>query len=196
MPQCIEKKCPAGLQCDLNQLLCICDSANTAKVSFEMVDYTCVYFDPSCTPTNSAPCTGLLRSYVCHTKGSCQSAGASAGDNKGKACCVPGTDEPVGVPVCGQCDTVGKRDAASAVYCSCRCDVATGDPPEPDFNFCTCPSGFTCSEVRPNFGVSGGADAQLNGKYCIKDGTEFVNAASCGHVQGNSDSPCHGMGLN
>jgi hypothetical protein len=193
---CVPMNCPAGLTCDYDQLICVCDSATTAKVTFENIDYQCLYFDPSCTPTNSTPCTGLLRSYVCHTKSSCQTAGASVADNQGKACCVPGSDEPVGVPVCGQCAAAGNRNAASAVYCSCRCAVADGDPPEPDFNFCTCPSGFTCSQVRPDFGVTGGADAQLNGKYCIKDSTAFVDIASCGSVQGNSESPCHGTPVN
>jgi hypothetical protein len=193
---CVQVHCPAGLQCDLNQLICVCDTTNTAMVTFENVNYSCVKFDPSCTPTTSAPCTGLATSYVCHTRGSCQTAGASAADNQGKGCCVPGTDEPVGVPVCGQCDAAGKRDAAQAVYCSCRCDVADGDPPEPDFNFCSCPSGFTCSQVRPDLGVSGGADKQLNGKYCIKTGTEFMGAASCGSVAGNHDKPCIGQNAN
>jgi hypothetical protein len=192
-PNCLEVKCPAGLTCDTNQLICVCDSAKTPTVSFEGVNYACVYFDPACKPTTSAPCSGYLQSYVCHAEGACQTAGASVADNQGKACCVPGTGKPVGFPVCGQCDATGKRDAAQAVYCSCRCGVADGDPPEPDFNFCTCPSGFTCSELRPDFHLTGGADAELNGKYCMKDGTEFTGPASCGFVQGNHDAPCKGI---
>jgi hypothetical protein len=192
-PSCVQVPCPAGLQCDTSQNLCVCDSTTTATVSFEGVSYACAFFDPACTPTGGKPCTGLLRSYVCHARGACQTAGGSLADNQGKDCCVPGTDTPVGVPVCGQCDAAGKRDAPSAVYCSCRCGVADGDPAEPDFNFCTCPTGFTCSEVRPDLGVTNGADKQLNGKYCIKEGSAFVDTAACGFIQGNSDVPCLGI---
>ena len=84
------------------------------------------------------------------------------------------------------------RAAATRVYCSCRCDVADGDPPEPDFNFCTCPSGFTCSELRDDLKL--GAAQQLTGKYCVKDDTAYQNtdAATC-TVSGALDASCSGV---
>jgi hypothetical protein len=118
----------------------------------------------------------------------CQTEGGSVAENEGKACCVPGSDAPVGVPVCGQCDAASNRDAAQTVYCSCRCDVADGDPPEPDFEFCACPGGFTCSQIRSDLALG---DPQLTGKYCVKDGTAFgATAPTCGASTGNHGAPC------
>ena len=133
--------------------------------------YTC---DP-----NSKQC----KSYVCHTKNNGQRAG---GPNKRtQDCCIPGTDTPVSTEVCGQCASRSNRDAAGSVYCSCRCDVATGDAKDPNFNYCTCPSGYECSPIRPDLGpvIS---DTQLTGKYCIKSGSAYPNdlGASCGQVAG------------
>jgi hypothetical protein len=190
-PSCVPVLCPLGSQCDPDLGVCTCDANSTATVKFEGVAYGCKALDPACSPS-SARCTGLLQSYVCHAPGSCQSASATPAQNQGKACCLPGTDTPVNVPVCGQCDAAGKRDAPSAVYCSCRCGVADGDPPEPDFNFCTCPSGFTCSPFRPDVGLP--IDKELNGKYCVKDGTEFQGTSACGFVAGEHDAPCLGVG--
>jgi hypothetical protein len=112
--------------------------------------------------------------------------------DEGKACCVPGTDTPVDVEVCGQCTTATKRDAAQAVYCSCRCDVADGEPADPNFNFCECPTGYTCSQIRPNVGLG---DKQLTGKYCIKEGTVFAGESDCKFSQGNSN-PLQCKGVN
>jgi len=117
------------------------------------------------TPFQCDAKTKQCKSYVCHVEGSCQTAD---GDNDGKACCVPGTDIPVAPSVCGQCNEDDSRDAANAVYCSCRCGVAEGETDDGTFNFCECPEGFECSEVRKNLGLG---DAQLTGKYCIKNGT-------------------------
>jgi len=115
----------------------------------------------------------------------------SGEEDKNKACCIPGTDTPVDVEVCGQCAGDSKRDAAQAVYCSCRCDVADGEPPDPNFNFCECPTGYTCSQIRPNVGLG---DKQLTGKYCIKEGTEFVTEGTCGAVQGHYNATqCKGV---
>lgn len=110
-------------------------------------------------------------SYVCHKPGSCQvpkddPAAGSNGEDKG--CCVPGTDIPVAPSVCGQCAEDDSRDAPNAVYCSCRCGVAEGEPEDPNFNFCECPEGFECSELRKDIGLG---DSQLTGKYCVKAGT-------------------------
>ena len=193
-PSCVPQMCPAGLTCDPALGVCTCDSTNSPTLKLEGATYGCGYLDPACTPSRDHPCFGLLRSYVCHAPGSCQTAGAATADNQGKACCVPGTDAPVDVPVCGQCASEGRRDAASAVYCSCRCGVADGDPPEPDFNFCTCPGGFTCSEIRPDFGLTG-ADKQLNGRYCIKEGSAFTNTAACGLAAGYNGSACVGLAV-
>jgi hypothetical protein len=121
----------------------------------------------------------------------CQSATSTDAD-KDKPCCVPGTDTGIDSEVCGQCGTTSKRDAAQAVYCSCRCDVADGQPADPNFNFCECPTGYTCSQIRPFVGLG---DANLSGKYCIKEGTEFVNEGDCGSVQGHFNATqCKGIG--
>lgn len=134
---------------------------------------------------------GSAKRYVCHVPGACQSADAKPSQNEGKDCCIPGTDKPVTVPVCGQCDSESRRSAAEAVYCSCRCGVADGEPDEPNFPFCACPDGFTCSQIRPKLGFG---DERLNGKYCIKEGSEYVHGASCGVVAGNHEFPCNGVG--
>lgn len=119
----------------------------------------------------------------------CQQLGAKKTENAGKACCVPGTDKPVTVPVCGQClgdDDVGRtRDAENAVYCSCRCGVAEDEPPDPNFNFCTCPADFECVEIRKNLGIG---DEKITGKFCIKKDTTFEGDQQCGRVDGYQDS--------
>jgi hypothetical protein len=189
---CMPLSCPAGLTCDPARKLCTCDSSSPA-VTVAGVSYGCGYFDPSCVPSASAPCAGLPTSYLCHAAGACQTAGATPAQNEGKVCCVPGSDTPVGVSVCGQCDAASQRDAEEAVYCSCRCAVADGDPPEPDFEFCACPTGFSCSEIRPDLHLT---DQQLTGKYCVKAGTASNgdSAVTCGIVAGNHASPCAGLG--
>jgi hypothetical protein len=118
--------------------------------------------------------TKQFRAFFCHKTGNCQTADpAAAKDNcdasgNPKDCCVPGTDIPVQAEVSGQCD--GNRSADNAVYCSCRCDVAPGQPKDPNFNFCSCPTGFSCSLIRPFEGLG---QPELAGSYCIKTGTEF-----------------------
>lgn len=124
-------------------------------------------------------------SYACHEENDCQQVGATAEENAGKACCLPGSDTPITTPVCGQCrGQAGKatRDADNAVYCSCRCGVAEGEPEDPNFNFCTCPDGFECSEIRKNVGLG---DLKITGKYCIKLDTAYdANGDQCGQVDG------------
>src|SRR5262249_17842881 len=122
-----------GAECDPRRQFCVCGAATTPPPGYH------------CTMEDGV---ALMKRFVCHTPGACQSADRDAANNAGKACCMPGTDTPIGAAVCGQCDAHSKRDAAAAVYCSCRCGVADGDPAEPDFDFCTCPSGFTCSQIR------------------------------------------------
>jgi hypothetical protein len=125
-------------------------------------------------------------SYACHTPGDCQDSSAEPEKNKGKACCLPGTDTPVTTAVCGQCKGQAgnaTRDADAAVYCSCRCGVAEGQPDDPNFNFCTCPDGFECSEIRRNVGLG---DEKITGKYCILAGTAYdTNKDQCGLVDGH-----------
>jgi hypothetical protein len=192
-PSCVPARCPTGLTCDQDLGVCTCDSRDSPTFSQDGESYACAYFDASCVPGGSAPCTGVLQSYLCHAEGSCQTEGGTAADNQGKACCVPGTAQPVGVPVCGQCDPATSRDAASSVYCSCRCDVADGAPAEPDFNFCTCESGFTCTEIRPNLDLG---SPELNGKYCVKSGSAYDGSLNetCGVVAGYHGAPCAGIG--
>jgi hypothetical protein len=192
-PSCAPMPCPTGLTCDPSRGVCTCDSAKSATLTVDGTAYACSYFDATCVPTGEKACTGVLQNYLCHTPGACQTEGASPADNQGKACCAPGSDTPIGVSVCGQCNPSTNRDADHAVYCSCRCGVADGDPPEPNFNFCACPDGFTCSEIRPDLEQS---DQQITGKYCIKDGSAFTDASeTCGVVSGNHDAPCVGIGL-
>jgi hypothetical protein len=121
--------------------------------------------------------TKQFRSFICHKPNNCQHELLEGTDpkdncdnNQPKACCIPGTDIPVGVPVCGQCGDSSSRGAQKSVYCSCRCDVAEGQEKDPDFNFCECPTGFSCTEIRPDVGLG---DAQIAGKYCIQEGTEY-----------------------
>ncbi len=137
-------------------------------------------------PLQTPPAAGYIcdtkthqyRAFLCHKKNNCQQIGASTSkncnsDNTPKDCCVPGTDQPIATEVCGQCD--GDRSADQAVYCSCRCDVAPGQAKDPNFNFCTCPTGFTCSAIRPFEGLG---DPELAGSYCVKTGTEFKDEAT------------------
>lgn len=137
-----------------------------------------------------ADCPAPKTSLVWHVPGECQTADGGK-SNEGKACCIPGTDTPTVEVVCGQCVDTTKRDANSSVYCSCRCGVADGEPDDPDFNFCDCPDGFECSEIRRNVGLG---DEQIAGKYCIKKGTAYSGAGQCGTANGylNKSDGCEG----
>lgn len=186
--------CPEGLQCDVKRRICGCTQGTTLNG----IAYFCDTSD-----TTSGSNLGTLKSYVCHAPGNCQSSTSEVDDvkNATQQCCVPGTDTPVSVSVCGQCQAESQRNADKAVYCSCRCcpkcckglpDGGTGEPCEtdekacgeacdPNFNFCSCPNGFTCTSIRPNVGLG---DAQLTGAYCIKDGSAFTNTGKCGIIKG------------
>jgi len=59
-----------------------------------------------------------------------------------------------------------QRSAQDTVYCSCRCKG-----PDPNANYCECPSGYECSELVKELGLPG--RAQLAGSYCIKQGTAY-----------------------
>jgi hypothetical protein len=181
-----EKTCPAGTACDETRKVCACISGGVGKDGYH------------CLPSNptDAKSVSVFKSFVCHTPGSCQAAGADPKTDLAKACCVPGTDTPTTTSVCGQCTgssaAKSQRSADLSVYCSCRCGVADGaTDPEPNFNFCECPTGFSCSQVRPDVGIG---DPLLAGKYCIKEGSEFKGntVTECGKVIGNKDSTCEG----
>jgi hypothetical protein len=125
---------------------------------------------------------------LCATK-VCSKPKAEADEAGEQRCYVPGTDDPVAVPVCAQCDPTSNRHAEDAVYCSCRCGVAEGDEKDDNFNFCDCPEGFECKEIRKNVGLG---DKQITGKYCVKQGTEFIDESRCGQVQGFWGTQCSG----
>jgi hypothetical protein len=59
-----------------------------------------------------------------------------------------------------------ERRANDTVYCSCRCAG-----PDKKSKYCECPSGFSCELLND---VPLGA-SQLEGSYCVKNGTQFQN---------------------
>lgn len=71
------------------------------------------------------------------------------------------------------------RLAAQTVYCSCRCANGNGLTND-NANYCSCPSGFTCTQLINPVGT---ADPDLAGAYCIKKGTDYAAASAC-------DLPC------
>jgi hypothetical protein len=74
-----------------------------------------------------------------------------------------GNIDAITVPVAAQ---LLDRSAQDTVYCSCRCKG-----PDPNANYCECPSGYECSELVKELGLPG--RAQLAGSYCIKQGTAY-----------------------
>jgi hypothetical protein len=77
------------------------------------------------------------------------------------SCLMPGTTDPVPIPVTPQ--LVDRRDT-QAVYCSCRCN-GTGS----GATYCQCPSGMHCQAVMPDYEVG---LSNIAGSYCVKDGTD------------------------
>jgi hypothetical protein len=77
------------------------------------------------------------------------------------------------------------RMPASTVYCSCRCQNALGraDDGAP---YCTCPSGYTCSQAVP--AIEPG-DPRAGG-YCIKNGTAYSPSTACANVCYPGATPC------
>ena len=71
--------------------------------------------------------------------------------------------DEIKVPVAPQ---LLERNAQDTVYCSCRCKG-----PDPNANYCECPSGYECAELVKELGLPG--RAQLAGSYCIKQGTVY-----------------------
>jgi hypothetical protein len=87
--------------------------------------------------------------------------------------------DAIEVPVAPQ---LLERTAQDTVYCSCRCKG-----PDPNANYCECPSGYECSELVKELGLPG--RAQLAGSYCIKQGTAYslrnLGASECRSEQAN-----------
>lgn len=188
-PDCdpAQDTCPAGTKCDAKRKVCACISGGVGKEG-----YHCLLSNEK-----DANSISVLKTFVCHKPGDCQTAASDPKADTNKACCVPGTDTPTTTSVCGQCsgNSSGKshRSADQAVYCSCRCGVADGAKDlEPDFNFCECPTGFSCEQVRPDVGIG---DHLLTGKYCLKDDTKFSGnqLTECTTVVGHIDPTCQGQ---
>jgi hypothetical protein len=122
-----------------------------------------------------------------------------------KGCVTPGTN----VPVDGKDNTGAyvnttamalvqaqcvERTATDAVYCSCRCANVNGQTND-GANYCTCPDGFTCTQLVPSIGA---ADQGLTGAYCVKSSAPYEpnvctgapdtlcqpDAGNCGTAQG------------
>jgi hypothetical protein len=165
-----------GRVCDQEGNFCRCQGDNDCP---ETLGYRCCQ-DDSCGERRN-----LCTIDICSIPGD---------DNR---CYVPGTDIPIAVPVCAQCAKESVRDAdpesPDAVYCSCRCGPPEENPSPADenFNFCDCPEGFVCEEIRKNVGLG---DAQLAGKYCVRQDTTFIDEAraNCGTVQGYWGPQCSG----
>jgi hypothetical protein len=220
-PTCQAVPCPVGaggtaLSCDPNLQVCTCTTSDAGTI--QGVNFVCERAN-----SNDQNSPQVLRAYVCHKPNQCQTvADGTTTKNQingvPKDCCIPGTDEPVAVSVCGQCDPKSKRNADQAVYCSCRCcapccdpsikDEATADMQgcsldasncgsncDPNFNYCSCPSGFTCTLIRKNVGLG---DTELAGAYCIKQGSAYNTTSmggDCGNVVGYAAGQnCFGMG--
>lgn len=121
------------------------------------------------------------------------------GLNGNPPCHIPGTagstnpKDLVNVKVNPQCSD---RRAQDTVYCSCRCAGS-----DPNGRYCKCPSGYNCSDIGlPDLGPTFG-QAELAGKYCVKQNTEFspnqgmsdscgklpcgTNAGDCGNADGS-----------
>lgn len=132
--------------------------------------------------------------YQCENN-QCVTRVCSLGDPESDSahCYVPGTSIPVVPEVCAQCESASNRDAENAVYCSCRCGPPEENPDAADdnFNFCDCPDGYVCEEIRPNVGLG---DPLLAGKYCIKEGTQYTVTAQCGTRKGpGGGTQCEGV---
>ena len=178
-----------GGAAELNASLCesgVCNSPqNTCQCTS---DAQCPQF------TACDPVTQECTQYVCHTAGECQTPDATDAENAGKGCCAGDSDVPLQGEVCGQCQKGSGRNAAEDIYCSCRCGLADGAPPDGG-DLCACPFGFECSLIRADAAIS---DVDhLAGKYCIKQGTAYTDPDQCGSVSGHfSPYKCDGTPAN
>ena len=154
-----------GNVCDQEGRFCRCSSGQCPDNYF-------------CQGDESEPNAFLCNISVC-------SPGPNENPDEEENCFIPGTEIPVAVEVCSQCATDSNRNADNSVYCSCRCGPPSVGASEADdsFNFCECPEGFACSEIRPSLGLG---DPNIAGSYCIRVGTEFDDTqatAQCGARQ-------------
>ena len=141
--------CPYGQNSDGSGLPTV-DSATGG--AFPQTDANCPSDNPQCVVRCAIPGGDP-------TKGSDQIAGNPA-------------DPKTGATVEPQCVD---REAANTVYCSCRCANADGKTDD-GANYCSCPDGFTCSQlVNP----VGSANLELAGAYCIKKDTEYQSYGAC-----------------
>jgi hypothetical protein len=92
-------------------------------------------------------------------------------------------DPSVGYTVNPQCLD---RTADKTVYCSCRCADINGS--QSGGNFCTCPDGFTCTQLVSS--LSAQSDQGLTGAYCIKNGTAFGTGSTAQVASGCSGNYC------
>jgi hypothetical protein len=104
-------------------------------------------------------------------------------------CLIPGSTSVSADPVTGDTITGAAGDpnggyvspqcidrlAADTVYCSCRCANADGKTDD-GANYCTCPDGFTCSQL---ISPTGTGNEGLTGAFCIKKATEYTAFNSC-----------------
>jgi hypothetical protein len=183
--------CPRGQEqpqaCHRNSTAGPCPGGQICMDS-TVLDVSCGN-DAECPTTGAFDCEGGR----CVERVCAPETGPAASPEEDTRCWVPGTNIPVSVPVCGQCNSESKRDKDNAVYCSCRCGLAEGEDPDApenaNFNFCDCPKGFECKEIRKNVGLG---DPLISGKYCIKETTEYVSENNCGTVQGFHSAFCKG----
>jgi hypothetical protein len=63
------------------------------------------------------------------------------------------------------------RTADVAVYCSCSCAISGSTE---DSNYCTCPTGFTCTVLESPLG----GPLPMSGAFCVEDGTEYEGGTS------------------
>ena len=100
-------------------------------------------------------------------------------------CCTPGVPQPVtgplgptGTPTAATGEAVDpqyvERTADKAVYCSCRCANVNGNTND-GANYCTCPDGFTCTQLVTSIGVG---NTGLTGAYCVKNGTQYQSSTT------------------
>jgi hypothetical protein len=95
------------------------------------------------------------------------------GDPSKKITGDPSTSNKAGATVQPQCFG---REAAKAVYCSCRCANLDGKTDD-GANYCTCPDGFACSQLVTSIG--GNFNEGLTGAYCVQNNTVFDRANPC-----------------
>jgi hypothetical protein len=150
-----------------------CVPSAELSASFAGFDYHDVTVDE-----NNATCSGAV-CLVNHFQGltDCPYGQNSNGNPPPpitSGCTVPGTSTPVrpnvdaGQTVNPQCLD---RLVSLTVYCSCRCADTEGNT-DAGGSYCTCPSGYACTQVVPATQAGAGA-------YCILNVTAYDSANVC-----------------